>query len=227
MLEVNSKQCPICTAIVPVAVTGRGRSYCGPSCYAAAAKLRRETRKQIGLCYCGKRPADGRKTCLNCRRSCNKSRRPYKSVRTNKCRNCSSQRQVVSIYCERCQTARKIDGINRKKELKSRIQAAYGGCCVCCGETCSSMLTIDHVKNDGAEHRRQMGSASNYALYKFLIEHGFPKDNFRLLCFNCNIGRFINKGRCPHEDAVLALVPTPKDLEAHQNEQNEQQEVAA
>lgn len=32
----------------------------------------------------------------------------------------------------------------------------------------------------------------------WLKKMGFPKDAFRLLCFNCNMGRRL--GPCPHEE---------------------------
>ena len=36
------------------------------------------------------------------------------------------------------------------------------------------------------------------AFYRFLIKSGFPTDDYRLLCMNCNfaIGKF---GVCPHQ----------------------------
>ncbi|MGI0024681.1 MAG: hypothetical protein ACREA4_05990, partial [Nitrososphaera sp.] len=41
--------------------------------------------------------------------------------------------------------------------LKKRVYEAYGGnLCTCCGETEPSFLTIDHIYEDGAEHRRSI-----------------------------------------------------------------------
>jgi hypothetical protein len=37
-------------------------------------------------------------------------------------------------------------------------------------------------------------------VYQWLVEHGCPQDGrFRILCFNCNQGRALNGGVCPHE----------------------------
>jgi len=84
--------------------------------------------------------------------------------------------------------------IARQRRQKEEIIAAYGGKCQCCGETTLEFLTVDHINNDGAAHRRQIGRG----LYGWLKKHGFPQDNFQLLCMNCNFakGRY---GRCPHQ----------------------------
>ncbi len=73
----------------------------------------------------------------------------------------------------------------------------YGHKCTCCGEREPRFLTIDHIDDDGAEHRKSVAAGS--VLFKWLVNNNFPK-NFRILCFNCNAGRFHNGGLCPHEN---------------------------
>lgn len=46
-----------------------------------------------------------------------------------------------------------------------------------------NLLTIDHIKNDGNEHRKKVGSG--HFLYRWLKRNNFP-DGFRVLCFGCN-----------------------------------------
>lgn len=62
-------------------------------------------------------------------------------------------------------------------------------------------MTIDHIKNDGSAHRKEVGASS---LYRWLRKRGYPRDNFQLLCMNCNFskGRY---GNCPHEVARYEL----------------------
>src|SRR5271157_1547966 len=62
-------------------------------------------------------------------------------------------------------------------------------------------LTIDHIKTDGAEHRRKIGEGT-WVLYWWLRKNKFPPD-FQVLCYNCNCGRNRNNGVCPH----LLVVP--------------------
>ena len=72
----------------------------------------------------------------------------------------------------------------------------YGGKCVCCGEQNIYFLTIDHTYNDGNEHRKEVPAA---VLYRWLEKNGYPKDRFQILCWNCNMGKRLNNGVCPHK----------------------------
>jgi hypothetical protein len=82
------------------------------------------------------------------------------------------------------------------RKLKDAAYAAYGGYrCNCCGETIEAFLSIDHVNNDGAEHRKTMNRRK---IYKWLKENNYP-EGFQILCMNCNFGKARNGGICPHE----------------------------
>jgi len=86
-----------------------------------------------------------------------------------------------------------IKSRNRAK-IRSEVVLAYGGKCVCCEETEPIFLTIDHV--DSRANGDRMRSEQ---LYRSLKARCWPKDNYRLLCMNCNAGRYRNGGICPHE----------------------------
>ena len=99
-----------------------------------------------------------------------------------------------------------------KYTAKLRLEAftRYGGpICVCCGETNILFLTLDHTKNDGAVHRKAMriidgnrkmkGEAgSGWTFYVWLRRNNYPPLDLRVLCYNCNCGRWRNGGVCPH-----------------------------
>lgn len=90
--------------------------------------------------------------------------------------------------------ARAMDRAGHAK-LKRAAYEAYGGfACKCCGEVIEKFLTIDHVANDGADHRKQMRGKH---LYRWLRKNGYPQD-FQVLCMNCNFGKARNGGVCPH-----------------------------
>lgn len=55
--------------------------------------------------------------------------------------------------------------------------------CYCCGESQYMFLSVDHLENNGAEHRKQIGSSQ---LYNWLIKNNFPP-GFGVMCYNCNI----------------------------------------
>lgn len=89
---------------------------------------------------------------------------------------------------------------NRKLHQKYKliVISHYGGKCECCGEDNIGFLTIDHINGDGKEHRNSLGSPGSH-FYKRLIDCGFPKDPpLRVLCYNCNCGRYTHGGICPH-----------------------------
>lgn len=90
------------------------------------------------------------------------------------------------------------------RKLRMDVLYYYGGNppkCACCGENEYKFLTIDHINNDGAEHRRNIGLTrhSGTAFYRWLRKNNFPK-GFQVLCYNCNCGRARSKANiCPHQ----------------------------
>lgn len=89
------------------------------------------------------------------------------------------------------------------KELKYNVMYHYSNgtmACACCGECFSIMfLTIDHIYNDGNIHRKDLKLRGyKKSFYKYLIENGYP-DAYQVLCWNCNEGKRLNKGICPHK----------------------------
>ena len=63
----------------------------------------------------------------------------------------------------------------------------YGGYECTCGETDIEVLTLDHVNDDGAEHRRKTGTRG-HNFYHMLRKNGFPNDPpLQVLCLNCQI----------------------------------------
>ena len=82
-------------------------------------------------------------------------------------------------------------------KLKFDVISHYGGKnpkCKCCNEKNLAFLTIDHINGNGKEHRKQIRKM----IYSWLKLQNYPK-GFQVLCFNCNCGRSINKGICPHK----------------------------
>lgn len=99
---------------------------------------------------------------------------------------------------EKCRAVDSRCGKERRKKIKLEIVKEYGGECICCGEKEINFLTIDHIRGDGAEHRRKESLGGGHKTYLWLKRNGYPKRNFRLLCYNCNCSRGFY-GVCPHE----------------------------
>lgn len=86
---------------------------------------------------------------------------------------------------------------SRDYRYKKKIEVInhYGGKCNCCGESEIYFLTIDHIEGGGNIHRKKIGTKS---MTYWLKMKKFPQ-GYQVLCFNCNCGRSINKGICPHK----------------------------
>ena len=90
-----------------------------------------------------------------------------------------------------------------RKILKQKVFDHYGNKCNCpeCQENNPLFLTIDHVNNDGNKHmgvNTKKRIAGEY-LYRMIIKENFP-DKYQILCMNCNFGKRMNKGICPHNN---------------------------
>jgi len=78
--------------------------------------------------------------------------------------------------------------------------------CANCGIDAYSVLCLDHINNDGAEHKRRLNKQGKKSLgtadiYRDIIRNNFP-DNFQVLCFNCNFHKEFMR-RCDEQDEKL------------------------
>ncbi len=117
-----------------------------------------------------------------------------KNKQKNRQLNPDKYKEINKEYRERPEVKEKqrvyskIDGRKRKKQVIDN----YGGICACCGENRMEFLSIDHINNDGANHRKQTGGH----MYAWLIKNNFPS-GYRVLCYNCNMSLGFY-GYCPH-----------------------------
>jgi hypothetical protein len=93
-------------------------------------------------------------------------------------------------------------GVEWRLSTKIETLDAYGGpICICCGEQHVAFLTLDHVDDNGAAHRRSLKKVPGGSrFYSYLKARGFPQEpRLQVMCWNCNCGRRINGGVCPHK----------------------------
>lgn len=87
---------------------------------------------------------------------------------------------------------------NYQQKVKQEIMNMYGKICSCCGESKLTFLTIEHSFKDGNKTSRR-----GQELYFWLRKNNFPQNlGLEVLCWNCNVGRWINGGKCPHKEDV-------------------------
>lgn len=153
-------------------------------------------------------------TCKECAKEAHAARmRKARVAKPEKYRE--HQRDHRNRHLERVRRQRRESGRRRKL----RVMHGYGGPeCVCCGEKCLTMLTIDHVNNDGAKHRNELnggkGREASVELYCWLEENNYPS-GFQVLCYNCNISKHRNGGVCGHMlDEGSTTIPKGSSLEA-------------
>lgn len=77
-----------------------------------------------------------------------------------------------------------------KKRLKDKVFEVFGRVCEC-GFNDIRALTLDHVKNNGAEERKAIGERGVY--YRALKPEF--KGEYRILCMNCQFIKRIEAGR--------------------------------
>lgn len=95
---------------------------------------------------------------------------------------------------EATKAKRRIENQRYRVLWKKQVVEAYGGKCICCGESEIAFLTIEHLNHDGLKHRTAMGGWNRH--YFDIIKQNFPKI-YTILCMNCNWATRYKKV-CPH-----------------------------
>lgn len=147
----------------------------------------RLNRLVAGVCArCGQKPyADGHGFCQGC-------------LDGQKMRN-RMRRKVIRIHARE-----RVKERERRRQIKLDVLAHYGNKCACCGETEEVFLSMDHKNNDGAAHRKAVFNGPNSVfrggthIYMWIKRNKYP-DSFQILCHNCNHGKHLNGGVCPHQ----------------------------
>ncbi len=112
---------------------------------------------------------------------------------------------IFQVLCHNCNHKKHANlsrigesyGCEYKRRIKKEVFSYYSNgipSCKRCGETDIIVLTMDHVNNDGGEHRKSLNLKMGYESYAWLRKNGFP-DGFQVLCFNCNVSKEILRGR--------------------------------
>ncbi len=125
------------------------------------------------------------------------------------CTKCGKERDNTKyLVCNSCRT-KPYYLYTKEMHTKRKLAAftAYGGIiCVCCKETNPIFLAIDHIEGGGNKHRKSLyknGQGFGGNIYTWLAARNYPP-GFQVLCHNCNFGKHINGGTCPHQQKSIA-----------------------
>ncbi len=110
------------------------------------------------------------------------------------CRNCHATKNTTQL---------KIDAFkhytnNGKIECNARD----------CHISDIDMLTIDHIKNDGAKHRKQLrgNKRGSGPIYRELKKQGYKDKNYQILCWNHNLKKEIMRVRDKTDSKIFNIV---------------------
>jgi len=99
------------------------------------------------------------------------------------CKDCVRAQNNKSYFLHKVERS-KSDKIKRQN-IKATVLEHYGSKCKLCGETNTSLLSLDHIDGNGRQHRLEvLGTDSGSGFYKWVFKN-WPS-NLRILCFNCN-----------------------------------------
>lgn len=162
-------------------------------------------RKALGVCAkCGGERDSKLVLCSACRAQRNQKNATERQAKAavGQCEWCNLPKTTTSRLCELHATAVALKKREYQRQLKFEALEAYGGAiCVCCGELGIWFLTLDHVNNDGNIHRIDGYNATGYSALKV---RGYPQEPaLQVLCYNCNNGKRVNNGVCPHQENIL------------------------
>ncbi len=111
------------------------------------------------------------------------------------CKTCSV---ALAKYDNNVITDKNLRDKQGRLKLKQDVFDNYGGICECCGEDEFYFLNIDHILGGGSSRKNRTKLSSGNGLYRWLRQNNYPKDNYRILCYNCNCSRGFY-GQCYHE----------------------------
>lgn len=156
-------------------------------------KARRSKLAAAGLCNCGKEKPAGKSVCSSCVEQIkrNRNKRTLKRKADGLCVDCGGASAENKTRCAMCRARHAKYG----HKLRDTALEMYGKVCSCCREDIKVFLAIDHINDDGYEHRKTISTN----ICSWLKVNDWP-NGYRVLCHNCNHGRYLNGGVCPHEE---------------------------
>jgi len=129
-------------------------------------------------------------------------------METKVCLECGKEKRIETFgTCKNVQHQKSGKAVVRRKNIcqtcfskrqKARVQLsmleAFDWKCQCCGENHPEFLSLQHVTGFG----RTLGSRASFKEKIFARKHGWNREHFSVLCYNCNVTRQYF-GRCPHQ----------------------------
>jgi hypothetical protein len=125
------------------------------------------------------------------------------------CTQCGREKPLEGFYlrrngtsshawCKVCNTEHRKARFREDRLAALRHYSSGDIRCACCGETRLEFLGLDHINDDGAVHRRELGICGGVHFYSWLRRTGYTYASLVVACHNCNMARAMY-GECPHK----------------------------
>lgn len=82
----------------------------------------------------------------------------------------------------------------KERRVHDKVIELLGNKCCYCGVTEHVFLTVDHINNDGAAHRKN----ARHMLYREILKDPDALGKYQCMCMNCNWAKRV-LGICPHQ----------------------------
>ena len=176
------------------------RKYCGRKCFGLSSRL-------TGPCtICGVKharirptgyeawynhPKSGKTICDSCYGKIPRKGKCVECGKTESARWSSNEKGTICHNCEM---------VLHRRIVKLEVLTHYSkGKPICSDKDCdvddTDMLVLDHIKDDGAAHRKGMtANGTGIFMYDWAKRNHFPKI-FQVLCWNHNIKKQLSKSK--------------------------------
>jgi hypothetical protein len=108
------------------------------------------------------------------------------------CFNCQFRKRFIEMQPDNTSHLQKVRA-KYVRNIKIECLNNYGGIRCNCGESDIEVLTLDHVNDDGAIHRKTTGKRG-FNFYMMLRKNKFPNNPpLQVMCLNCQFKKRCNK----------------------------------
>lgn len=111
------------------------------------------------------------------------------------------KRRTDARFRERERKKSLVNGPKLTEFYKEAVMNVYTNgeqTCRHCGHGDLDVLCLDHIHNNGADHRRSIGedptTFSGMRMYRWVVKNDYPPI-FQVLCANCNLKKEVMKRR--------------------------------
>ena len=147
--------------------------------------------RQSGLCVSCKAPTEANKTyCADCGSMMSTRHKERNAARKTEglCVECGAPARPNKTCCIECSEKQNSRAHQEREQLRLQAMTHYSeGKPICAWVQCTiddlDLLTIDHMNNDGAKHRRMIGHGN---ICRWLRQNNYPP-GFQVLCYNHQI----------------------------------------